>query len=132
MSLWSGLRALFGESKPKKAVARPKKKAALSPAARAALLKDALAAHRAGRTHVRDVLERELDALRAKVPDPARDPAASQRLLSADQSNGTMKKLMTSDLKRVLTLVGMRQRLMDEAPPASKTVRPESRSTPKR
>ena len=132
MSLWSGLRALFVEPKPKKVIARPKKTDALSSAARAALLKDAMAAHRAGRSHVRAVLERELEELRAKVPDPARDPGGSQRLLSADQANGTLRKLMTSDLKRVLTLVGMRQRLMDEAPAASKTVRPESRSTPKR
>ncbi len=132
MSLWSGLRAFFTDSKPKKALARPKKKAALSPAARAALLKDAMDAHRVGRTHVRDVLERELDALRAKVPDPARDPAASQRLLAVDQTNSALKKLMTSDLKRVLTLVGMRQRMMDEAPRTSKSGRPESRPTPKR
>jgi hypothetical protein len=81
---------------------------------------------------VRDVLERELDALRAKVPDPARDPAASQRLLAADQTNGTMKKLMGSDLKRVLMLIGMRQRLRDEAPAAPKTARTESRAKPKR
>jgi hypothetical protein len=132
MSVWSGLRALFSDPKPTKAVARPHKKTALSPAARAALIKDAMEAHRVGRTHVRDVLERELDALRAKVPDPARDPAASQRLLAADQTNGTMKKLMGSDLKRVLMLIGMRQRLRDEAPAAPKTARTESRAKPKR
>lgn len=131
MSMWSGLRALFGEKKPKKAPARPKQKTALSPAARAALIKEAMNAHRAGRDHVRDVLDRQLDELRARVPDPGRDLAGSERLLSAAQADGTLKKLMTSDLKRVLALVGLRQR-MAEATPRAKTAGGESRPRSKR
>jgi hypothetical protein len=111
MSAWSGLRALFGAPKPQKKAARPKQKTVLPPTERAALLKQALAAHRAGRTHVRDVLESQLDALRAKVPDPSRDPDAVAKLLTLTQADGALKKLMTHDLKRFLVLVGIRQLL---------------------
>lgn len=126
MSLWSGLRALFGESKPKKAIARAKpKKAARDPAARAALLNEAMAAHRTGRTHVREEVERQLNELRAGVPKPGREPASGP-------PSKALQKLMTSDLKRVLTLVGMRQKMLDEEPSADKTTRPESRPSPRR
>lgn len=118
MSAWSGLRALFGGGKPKKALAkRPVQKTVLPPSARAALLKDALAAHRAGRAHVRDALEKQLDEFRAKVPRPGKDPKATERLLSLHQADGTLKKLMTHDLKRFLVLVGIRELLGDTPPP---------------
>lgn len=130
MSVWSGLRALFGAPKPKKPAregaqpnksARAKHKTVLPPTERAALLKDALSAHRAGRTHMRDVLERELNELRAKVPNPNRDPENMQRLLSLHQADGALKRLMTHDLKRFLVLVGIRQLLGEGAkPPAAK------------
>lgn len=121
MSAWSGLRALFGVSTPKTRTAakRPVQKTVLPPSARAALLKEALAAHRTGRAHVRDALERQLDELRAKVPRPGRDPEATVRLLTLHQADGTLKRLMTHDLKRFLVLVGIRQ-LLDEAPPPAK------------
>lgn len=87
MYLWSGLRALFGAPKPKKVTARPAKKAALPPLERAALLKEALMAHRAGRAHIREVLERQLNELRAKVPKPGRGLEASEPALSLHLSD---------------------------------------------
>ncbi len=118
MSIWSGPRSLFGAPKPtKKATARPKQKTVLPPSERAALIKEALAAHRAGRAHVRDVLERQLNAPRAKVPNPTRDPDATARLLTLAHADSTLKKLMTHDLKPFLVLVGIRQ-LLDEKPKA--------------
>lgn len=120
MSGW--LRSLFGE-KPKPKAARPKQKTVLAPSERAALLKDALAAHRAGRSHVRDALERRLDEFRAKIPRPGRDPDATQRMLSLQQADGSLKRLMGHDLKRFLVLVGIRE-LLGEAAPAPKSTRP--------
>lgn len=120
MSAWSSLRGLFGGSKPKKPAREgaqrkgpTKQKTVLPPSERAALLKEALAAHRAGRSHVREVLEHQLDELRAKVPNPSRDPEATARVLTLTHANGALKKLMTHDLKRFLVLVGIRQ-LLDE------------------
>src|SRR5687767_3626188 len=115
MSLWSGLRTLFGASKPKKALARPQQKTVLAPSERAALLKQALGAHRAGRSHVRDMLERQLNELRAKVPKPGRDPEATERLLTLHHADGALKRLMSHDLKRFLVLVGIRELLDEEA-----------------
>lgn len=110
----SWLRSLFGAPKPIKGAARPNKQKTVLPASeRAALLKQALAAHRAGRSHVRDVLEQQLDALRAKVPKPGRDPESTQRLLTLHQADGALKRLMTHDLKRFLVLVGIRELLAD-------------------
>jgi hypothetical protein len=121
MSAWSGLRALFGAPKPKKAgVRRPRQKTVLPPSERAALLKEALAAHRAGRSHVRDVLEGQLQALRAKVPNPNRDPDATARLLTLTHADGALKQLMTHDLKRFLVLVGIRQLLDEKQKPADR------------
>ncbi len=126
MSAWSGLRTLFG-GKPKPKAKRPARKTVLPPSERAALLKDAMAAHRKGRSHVRDVLERQLDELRAKVPRPGKDPEATARMLTLHQADGALKRLMTHDLKRFLVLVGIRE-LLDDAPPPPKT----TRSLPKR
>jgi hypothetical protein len=121
MSAWSGLRALFGAPKPqKKTGSRPKQKTVLPPTERAALLKEALAAHRAGRTHVRDVLEEQLKALRAKVPNPSRDPAAMEKLLTLSHADSALKKLMTHDLKRFLVLVGIRELLDEKQKPADR------------
>ncbi len=118
MSAWSGLRALFGAPKPKKKkAAGPKHKTVLPPTERAALLKEAMAAHRVGRTHVRDVLESQLDALRAKVPNPSRDPDAMAKMLTLTQADGAIKRLMTHDLKRFLVLVGIRQLLGEKQKP---------------
>lgn len=115
------LRSLFGE-KPKPKVAKPKQKTVLPPSERAALLKEALAAHRAGRSHVRDALERQLDEYRAKIPRPGRDPAATERMLSLQQADGALKRLMGHDLKRFLVLVGIRE-LLDEQAAAPKSTR---------
>jgi hypothetical protein len=57
------------------------------------------------------MLESQLAALRAKVPNPSRDPDAMEKLLTLSQADGTLKKLMTHDLKRFLVLVGIRQLL---------------------
>lgn len=121
MSGW--LRSLLGEKpKPKAAKPRPKQKTVLAPSERAALLKEALAAHRAGRSHVRDALERQLDEYRARIPRPGRDPEATERMLSLQQADGALKRLMGHDLKRFLVLVGIRE-LLDEQAPAPKTTR---------
>jgi hypothetical protein len=126
MSAWSGLRALFGAPKPKKASPRPKQKTVLPPSERAALLKQALAAHRAGRSHVRDVLEQRLDELRSKIPNPGRDPEGTERLLSLHHADSALKRLMTHDLKRFLVLVGIRE-LLDEDAKAPRTARPTAK-----
>ncbi|MCA0199999.1 MAG: hypothetical protein LCH56_04065 [Proteobacteria bacterium] len=115
------LRALFGE-KPKPKAAKPRQKTVLPPSERAALLKEALAAHRAGRSHVRDALERQLDEYRAKIPRPGRDPEATERMLSLQQADGALKRLMGHDLKRFLVLVGIRE-LLDEQAAAPKSTR---------
>lgn len=112
MSMWSHLRSLFAGPKPKARPARAAPKSRLPPAARADLLAQALAAHRAGRSHVRAVLERRLQELRAKVPDPSRDPAAAARLLALHAADGELKN-------RILMLVGMRE-LLGGPPPAAK------------
>ncbi|MGE3333053.1 MAG: hypothetical protein AB7I36_05375 [Rhodospirillaceae bacterium] len=109
------LRSLFGE-KPKPKAAKPRQKTVLAPSERAALLKEALAAHRAGRSHVRDALERQLDEYRAKIPRPGRDPEGTERMLSLQQAEGALKRLMGHDLKRFLVLVGIRELLGDAAP----------------
>lgn len=131
MADWLGLKALFGRkskaaAKAGRQPARPTPKTVLPPSARAALLKEALAAHRAGRAHVRDVLEQELAELRAKVPRPGRDSAATERLLALHQADGALKRLMTHDLKRFLVLVGIRE-LLDEAEKPQKAARPVSK-----
>ncbi len=126
MSFLAGLRSLFGVPKPPKRVARPKQKTVLPPSERAALLKEALAAHRVGRAHVRDSLEKQLNELRAKVPSPARDPDSTTRLLTLHQADGALKRLMTHDLKRFLVLVGIRQ-MLDEPPPRDKPARPPAK-----
>ncbi len=118
MSGW--LRALFGE-KPKPKANKPKHETVLAPSERAALLKQAMAAHRAGRSHVRDMLERQLDEYRAKIPRPGRDPEATARMLSLQQADGSLKRLMGHDLKRFLVLVGIRELLDGEAPPPKST-----------
>lgn len=115
------LRSLFGE-KPKPKAVKPKQKTVLAPSERAALLKEALAAHRAGRSHVRDALERRLDEYRAKIPRPGRDPEATERMLSLQQADGALKRLMGHDLKRFLVLVGIRE-LLDEQAAAPKSTR---------
>lgn len=116
--MWSGLRSLFGAQKPKASAPRPKHKTVLPPSERAALLKQALSAHRAGRAHVHDVLEAQLAELRAKIPKPGRDPAATERLLALHQAHGAVKKLMTHDLKRFLMLVGIRELLAEGQKPS--------------
>ncbi|MGE4062797.1 MAG: hypothetical protein AB7E79_05465 [Rhodospirillaceae bacterium] len=114
--MWAGLRALFRVPTAKKVAPRPKLKTVLPPSERAALLKQAISAHRAGRSHVRNVLESQLDELRAKVPKPSRDPKATERLLSLHQADGALKRLMTSDLKRFLALVRIRELLEAQGP----------------
>jgi len=118
MSAWSGLRALFGAPMAKNKPQRPKHKTVLAPTERAALLKEALTAHRVGRTHVRDVLEDRLATLRAKIPNPNRDPDALAKMLTLTQADNTLKKLMTHDLKRFLVLVGIRQLLGEKQKPS--------------
>jgi hypothetical protein len=118
----TGLKALFGGSAKLPSKPRPPQKTVLPPSARAALLKDAMAAHRAGRAYVRDVLEAQLDELRAKVPRPGQDPEGTERLLALARADGAVKKLMTHDLKRFLVLVGIRE-LLDEGAQGGKPAR---------
>lgn len=136
MSGWWRLKALFGGPGAKAGRRDAARKAAkgagnapgpaLPSGARAALIRDAMAAHRAGRAHVRDVLERRLDDLRAKVPNPGRESDGAAHAQGPARDEAAVKRFMAHDLKRFLVLVGVRD-LMDQAPAAPSARRPAAK-----
>jgi hypothetical protein len=118
VSLRARLRDLFGRSAKAapKSAAKPPRSSGVADSARAKLIAEALAIHRAQGERLRGTIMSTIDELQRGGAKTLRDPEALARLMALIQARRTMAGLMAGGLKRYLVLGGLRE-LLGRAPP---------------